>query len=83
MITPNIFKNKEKLGYYSLFCEKCVSLRVEIVEVLAMRIMLSIIMLLAVAADLSAEEPFNGLVTHPDGRGVKARISVLGRSKQT
>lgn len=48
-----------------------------------MRRMLSIIMLLAVAVDLSAEEPFNGLVTHPDGRGVKARISVVGRNKQT
>ena len=30
-----------------------------------------------------AQEPFNGLVVHPDGRGIKARISVVGSDKRT
>lgn len=52
-------------------------------SLLAMRRMLSIIMLLAVAVDLSAEEPFNGLITQPDGKGLKVRVSVAGRDKRT
>lgn len=35
------------------------------------------------AMGAAADEPFNGLVTHPDGRGIKARVSVVGRDKQT
>ena len=30
-----------------------------------------------------AQEPFNGLVTTPEGKGIKARIIVEGRDKQT
>lgn len=31
----------------------------------------------------SAQEPFNGLVTRRDGSGVRARVYVVGRDKQT
>jgi hypothetical protein len=30
-----------------------------------------------------AQEPFNGRITHPDKRGVRATISVVGKSKTT
>lgn len=48
-----------------------------------MRRLLLLVALLCGITKLMAEEPFNGIVTHPDGRGIKARISVVGRDKQT
>ncbi len=48
-----------------------------------MRRLLSLVIFMACTAYALADEPFNGLVTHPDGRGIKARISVIGRDKQT
>lgn len=48
-----------------------------------MKRLLLLCALLGSAMELMAEEPFNGLVVHPDGRGIKARVSVVGRSKHT
>lgn len=48
-----------------------------------MRRLLLLIAFVVCLADVSAEEPFNGLVTHPDGRGIKAHISVVGSDKRT
>lgn len=40
------------------------------------------ILLLAYPTSM-AQEPFNGRITHPDKRGVRATISVVGKSKTT
>lgn len=41
-------------------------------------------MLLSLAsAKATAQEPFNGIVTHPDGTGIRANIEVVGRHKAT
>ena len=48
-----------------------------------MRSILTLILLLTCLAEASAEKPFNGLVTNPEGKGIRARVSVVGRDKRT
>ena len=45
---------------------------------------LTLAILVAISSiSTSAQEPFNGLVTRRDGSGVRARVYVIGRDKQT
>jgi hypothetical protein len=42
-----------------------------------------LISLVVVVSSLSAQQPFNGRITREDGKGIRARVVVEGRNKQT
>ncbi|MBR2428613.1 MAG: TonB-dependent receptor plug domain-containing protein [Alistipes sp.] len=48
-----------------------------------MRRLTLVMLLLGIAVGAMAQTPFNGRITRSDGKGVKARISVVGKDKHT
>ena len=48
-----------------------------------MRRLYTLLISLVVVSSLSAQQPFNGRITREDGKGIRARVVVEGRNKQT